>query len=47
MRTAAKNISLLGVPSTYIEMAGCTHGNLADAEATFAKTFAWLDDNAR
>jgi predicted esterase len=46
MKAAAKAVAALGVPSTYIEMPGCTHGNLADAEATFTQTFAWLDEHA-
>jgi predicted esterase len=46
MKAAAKGIAALGIPSLYIEMPGCTHGNLADAEATFARTFAWFDEHA-
>lgn len=45
MKTAAKAISALGIPSTYLEMPGCTHGNLADGEATFERAFAWLDEH--
>ena len=47
MREASKRISRGGVPSTYVEMPGCTHGNLADAERVFDEAFAFLRDAAR
>jgi len=47
MKAAAKQIGALGVPSRYVEMPGCTHGNFTEAEATFADIFAWLGANAR
>lgn len=42
MRLASKSIAALGVPSTYIEMPGCTHGELADGDARFDEAFTWL-----
>ena len=47
MKTASKGIAAIGVPSTYLEMPGCMHGNIADGEATFDGAFTWLDDHAR
>lgn len=47
MKTAAREIAALGVPARYVEMAGCTHGNLTDAETTFSGVFEWLASNAR
>lgn len=43
MKLAAKSIAALGVPSTYIEMPGCVHGELADGDTKFGEAFAWLD----
>jgi pimeloyl-ACP methyl ester carboxylesterase len=42
MRDASKRIAQRGVPSTYLEMPGCTHGNLADGERVFDEAFAFL-----
>ncbi|HQY60380.1 MAG: alpha/beta hydrolase [Myxococcales bacterium] len=47
MRSAALRLSAGGVPSTYLEMPGCTHGNVAKGEETFGAAFAWLDEHAR
>lgn len=47
MRTAAHRLTASGVPSTYVEMPGCTHGNVANGEETFGEAFAWLDDHSR
>jgi pimeloyl-ACP methyl ester carboxylesterase len=45
MKAAAKQIQAIGVPATYVEMPGCTHGNLADAEVKFAQVFRWLEQH--
>lgn len=47
MREAARRIAAAGVPATYLEMPGCTHGNVADGERVFETAFDWLTDNAR
>jgi predicted esterase len=45
MKLASKAIGALGVPSTYIEMPGCFHGEIADGDARFGEAFAWLDEH--
>ncbi|HEY8089407.1 MAG TPA: hypothetical protein VIF09_16215 [Polyangiaceae bacterium] len=47
MRDAARSIARGGVPATYLEMPGCTHGNIADGERVFGTAFDWLTDNAK
>ncbi len=47
MRDAARRTSALGVPSTYIEMPGCTHGNIADGERVFDSAFEFVYANER
>jgi pimeloyl-ACP methyl ester carboxylesterase len=47
MKDGAARIRRAGVPATYLEMPGCTHGDVADAERVFGEAFDWLDDNAR
>jgi pimeloyl-ACP methyl ester carboxylesterase len=47
MRDAAKRITAAGVPATYLEMPGCTHGNIADGERMFETAFDWLTEHAR
>jgi pimeloyl-ACP methyl ester carboxylesterase len=47
MRDGARKIARVGVPSTYFEMPGCTHGNLADGDRVFGDVFDWLFQNAR
>jgi pimeloyl-ACP methyl ester carboxylesterase len=47
MRGAAVSLSRRGTPATYLEMPGCRHGQVADAERVFGEAFRWLDDNAR
>jgi pimeloyl-ACP methyl ester carboxylesterase len=47
MRDAARRITAAGVPATYLEMPGCTHGNIADGERIFDTAFDWLNDNAK
>ena len=43
MREGAQHVAALGVPATYFEMPGCTHGNLADGNRVFTDLFVWLD----
>jgi pimeloyl-ACP methyl ester carboxylesterase len=47
MREGARRIAGAGVPATYLEMPGCTHGNIADGERVFAEAFDWLASHAR
>ncbi len=47
MRDAARRINAAGVPATYLEMPGCTHGNIADGERVFEEAFEWLAGNAK
>ncbi len=47
MRGAATKLDAAGVPATYVEMPGCTHGNVADGEVTFGNAFTWLAGHAR
>jgi pimeloyl-ACP methyl ester carboxylesterase len=47
MRDGARRIAAAGVPATYFEMPGCTHGNIADGERVFGEAFDWLAANAR
>jgi pimeloyl-ACP methyl ester carboxylesterase len=42
MRAGAEHVAALGVPATYFEMPGCTHGNLADGNRVFDELFVWL-----
>jgi hypothetical protein len=46
MRDAARRVSAAGVPATYLEMPGCTHGNIADGEHVFDTAFDWLTEHA-
>lgn len=47
MRDGARHIAAAGIPATYLEMPGCTHGNIADGEHVFGEAFDWLAANAR
>jgi pimeloyl-ACP methyl ester carboxylesterase len=47
MRDAARKLNGAGVPATYLEMPGCTHGNIADGERVFETAFEWLTENAK
>lgn len=47
MKQAARATSLSGIPATYVEMAGCTHGGVTEAEHVFDTTFDWLRANER
>jgi pimeloyl-ACP methyl ester carboxylesterase len=42
MKEAARGIARTGVKSTYVEMPGCTHGNLAKGDETLGEAFAFL-----
>jgi pimeloyl-ACP methyl ester carboxylesterase len=46
MRDGAARIRRAGIPATYLEMPGCTHGNLADGERIFTEAFDWLDSSS-
>ena len=46
MRDAARHLRAAGVAATYLEMPGCTHGNMADGEHVFGEAFGWLASNA-
>jgi pimeloyl-ACP methyl ester carboxylesterase len=46
MKEAARRVASLGVPSTYLEMPGCTHGELSDGERLLGMAFDWLAANA-
>ncbi len=47
MRDGARHIAATGVPAEYLEMPGCTHGNIADGERVFGEAFEWLAANAK
>ena len=47
MRDGARHIAAAGIPATYLEMPGCTHGNIADGEHVFGEAFDWLAANAK
>ncbi|HEY3815625.1 MAG TPA: alpha/beta hydrolase [Polyangiaceae bacterium] len=47
MRDGARHIAAAGVPAEYVEMPGCTHGNIADGERVFSDAFEWLTANAK
>jgi pimeloyl-ACP methyl ester carboxylesterase len=43
MKAATKSLAKLGVPTTYVEMPKCTHGQMADGERAFTEAFDFLD----
>jgi pimeloyl-ACP methyl ester carboxylesterase len=47
MKQAARAAAQAGVPTTYLEMRDCTHGNVTDGESVFASAFDWLRANER
>jgi pimeloyl-ACP methyl ester carboxylesterase len=47
MKRAAVALERVGVPAIYLEMPGCTHGNIAEGERVFDQAFRWLDEHAR
>jgi pimeloyl-ACP methyl ester carboxylesterase len=46
MRDGARRVAAAGVPAEYLEMPGCTHGNIADGERVFGEAFDWLTASA-
>ena len=42
MKEAANKIDKLGVPAKYVEMHGCTHGNITDGDRVFYDVFEFL-----
>lgn len=42
MKAAAEKLVGLGLPARYVEMAGCTHGNISNGDSVFDDTFRWL-----
>lgn len=47
MKDAARRLNAMGVPATYMEMPGCTHGNLADGDRVFDSAFDWLAEHQK
>jgi pimeloyl-ACP methyl ester carboxylesterase len=47
MKPAAKAIEAIGVPSTYVQMPGCSHGNIAAGDESFDTVFDWLATSSR
>ena len=47
MKEGTRRLVRAGVPSTYLEMPNCTHGNITEGDATFDAAFTFLRDNAR
>lgn len=47
MKDAAHRIQQAGVPAEYLEMPGCTHGNVTDGDRLFGEAFDFLDAHAR
>jgi pimeloyl-ACP methyl ester carboxylesterase len=43
MKAATQSLMKLGVPTIYVEMPKCTHGNMADGERAFTEVFDFLD----
>lgn len=43
MKDATNRLNAKGIPAIYLEMPGCTHGNIADGERVFTEAFEWLD----
>lgn len=47
MKGASKRLIADGIASMYLEMPGCTHGNIAEGDRIFSEAFSWLDGFAR
>lgn len=47
MKEATKRFVRAGIPSTYVEMPDCTHGNITDGDRTFDAAFSFLRDSSR
>lgn len=43
MKGAVKRLASIGIASTYLEMPGCSHGNIADGDRIFSDAFRWLN----
>lgn len=43
MKNASKRLVAAGIASMYLEMPGCTHGNVAEGDRIFNEAFSWLD----
>ncbi|MCC6527830.1 MAG: hypothetical protein IT373_34615 [Polyangiaceae bacterium] len=43
MKLAVRRLAALSVPAIYLEMPGCTHGNVAEGERVFDQAFGWLE----
>lgn len=46
MREAARRMQQAKLAATYMEMPGCTHGNLADGDRVLGAAFDWLESRA-
>lgn len=42
MKRASQMLASIGVASSYFEMPGCTHGNLAEGDRVFGEVFDWM-----
>jgi pimeloyl-ACP methyl ester carboxylesterase len=47
MKEGTRRLVRAGVPSTYLEMPNCTHGNITEGDATFDAAFTFLHNNTR
>jgi pimeloyl-ACP methyl ester carboxylesterase len=47
MKEATKRFVRAGIPSTYLEMPDCTHGNITEGDKTFDAAFDFLRDSSR
>lgn len=47
MKNASKRLVTAGIASMYLEMPGCTHGNITDGDRIFQEAFSWLDGFVR
>lgn len=47
MREGARRVASLRVPATYMEMPGCRHGGVAEAERVFGEALGWLEEHAK
>jgi len=47
MKEASKRFVRAGIPSVYLEMPDCTHGNITDGDRTFDAAFTFLRDSSR
>ncbi|MDB5215502.1 MAG: hypothetical protein JWO86_3429 [Myxococcaceae bacterium] len=47
MKEATKRFVRAGIPSTYVEMPDCTHGNITEGDKTFDAAFTFLRESSR